>query len=106
MSAPLFYEFPVDPVGFIEVLIEDTDREMAADLGGCGWYLRQQGVEGYEDATCSFGCYDEPSCETCEPTGGWPSSHPDYDYRKAWAERFTNDLLANAVVHVDLGVSR
>lgn len=36
---------------------------MSGELGDCPWYLGT--------GTCSYGCYDEPSCETCEPEGGW-----------------------------------
>lgn len=100
------YEFPIDPKPFILQCVEAADFEMGADLGSCGWYLRQQGVEGYEDSICSFGCQEEPECQTCEPDGGWPSSNPDFDYRAAWVEAFTEDLLANAIVHVDLGMHR
>ena len=36
------------------------------DLSGCDWF---RGV-----GTCSFGCTDEPRCQTQEPENGWPST--------------------------------
>lgn len=39
-----------------------------SDLSGCDWF---RGV-----GTCSFGCRDEPSCQTCEPEDGWPGTRP------------------------------
>lgn len=96
----------IDVAEFLKVLIEDTDRSLEGDLGSCGWYQRQLGVEGYETAICSFGCQTEPECQTCEPPGGWPSQDPDFDYRAAWAEQFIGDLFANALVKIDLGMGR
>lgn len=93
----------IDVADFIESLVEDIDREMSGDLGGCAYYLRYMKVEGFEDGTCSFGCREEPECVTCEPEGGWPSHRPDFDYRKEWAKAFAEYLLANATVTIDLG---
>lgn len=37
---------------------------MRRNLGSCPYY-RHFGL-------CTFGCYSEPECITCEPEGGWP----------------------------------
>lgn len=39
----------------------------APDLSWCAYY--RQGAP----STCSFGCSDEPSCQTGHPSGGWPA---------------------------------
>lgn len=44
------------------------------DLGQCPYLPRFWNEPGHDpNATCAFGCYDEPECVTCEPDGGWPS---------------------------------
>lgn len=60
------------------------------DLGTCPWYRSQLDVNMPLNPTdiekvallgkydlpgiCGFGCQDEPSCQTDEPEGGWPST--------------------------------
>lgn len=36
----------------------------------CPWY-RSRGLKDRERLPCTYGCSDEPICETNEPTGGW-----------------------------------
>lgn len=36
------------------------------DLSTCDYYM------GERTKQCSFGCTDEPECQTCCPRGGWP----------------------------------
>lgn len=44
------------------------------DLGTCPYYARWCNAPGHDpEATCGFGCRDEPECVTCRPWGGWPS---------------------------------
>lgn len=39
----------------------------------CPYYRRYYALPGHDPrGICSFGCYDEPSCITDEPYGGWP----------------------------------
>jgi hypothetical protein len=39
------------------------------DLSDCP-YFNGMGI-------CSYGCHDEPQCQTCRPRGGWPTEqHP------------------------------
>lgn len=46
-------------------LTKETPRGYAdKDLSGCAYY---RGV-----GTCSYGCREEPSCQTDEPIDGWP----------------------------------
>jgi len=40
-------------------------EEQPEDLSGCAYY---QGK-----GTCSYGCWEEPRCQTDEPLEGWPS---------------------------------
>jgi len=52
-----------------ELPVVDTD-----DLGDCPYFARWNSIPGHNPhATCSYGCYDEPECVTCEPHGGWPA---------------------------------
>lgn len=46
-------------------------KALDEDRGSCPYYLKngKEGAHGVN--TCSFGCYDEPSCMTDEPNGGW-----------------------------------
>jgi hypothetical protein len=54
----------------VEIELEDDD------LGMCPYYWRFECLPGYDpEGTCFMGCSDEPSCVTCEPSGGWPSVH-------------------------------
>ena len=47
---------------------------MAEAYAGCP-YLLQNGAEGkYGPNTCIGGCWEEPSCVTMEPEGGWQVS--------------------------------
>jgi hypothetical protein len=50
----------------------DEWRAMAEgveDLSDCPWFLGT--------GTCSYGCHDEPSCQTDRPREGWPTEqHP------------------------------
>lgn len=41
-----------------------------SDLSTCDYFQRQYG--GDPDGICSFGCWEEPECVTCEPSEGWP----------------------------------
>ncbi len=44
---------------------------MRSDLSTCPWYQREfPGAD--PEGICSFGCVDEPECQTCEPQEGWP----------------------------------
>lgn len=50
----------------------DTTDEDFLDLGECPYYARWCSVEGHDpEATCTFGCVDEPECVTCRPSEGW-----------------------------------
>lgn len=66
-------------VRFLLDLIEGEDT----DLSDCPYFRRgQPGAD--PDGTCSYGCYDEPACQTSQPSGGWPlarirSEHPRPD---------------------------
>jgi hypothetical protein len=41
------------------------------DLSDCPYFLR--GRPGADpNGTCSYGCHDEPNCQTCIPRDGWP----------------------------------
>ena len=42
------------------------------DMSSCPYFQRMSGTPGYETGSCGWGCYDEPSCITDEPEGGWP----------------------------------
>lgn len=46
------------------------------DLSDCSYYKRYCGVLGYESATCSYGCREEPACVTDQPRFGWPAERP------------------------------
>ena len=49
-----------------------TNVEWPLDLGTCPY--NQRGKPGADpNGPCSFGCYDEPECQTCRPREGWPS---------------------------------
>ncbi len=49
-----------------------TNVEWPLDLGTCPY--NQRGKPGADpNGTCSFGCYDEPECQTYRPREGWPS---------------------------------
>lgn len=102
----MYYDLPIDPEPFIAELVEQVDQEMQADVGDCPYLDRWAGKPGFEDATCGYGCREEPSCVTDEPADGWPSRRPGFDYRKAWAAEFAALLLANATVNIDLGIGR
>lgn len=59
------------------VILRADDAEWAEepdiDLGTCS-YLLKNGEDGaYGPNTCSFGCSEEPECQTCMPDGGWDS---------------------------------
>lgn len=43
-----------------------------SDLSTCSYYQRSLG--GDPNGICSFGCEDEPQCQTCEPQDGWPTA--------------------------------
>lgn len=51
----------------------ECEVEYEQDMSSCPHY---QGT-----GTCSFGCWEEPSCFTDEPMNGWPS------VRKAYLEK-------------------
>lgn len=56
-----------DVIGELELIHDDLD-----DPGVCPYFRR--GEPGQPpDGTCSFGCVDEPSCQTCDAPPGWPS---------------------------------
>ena len=39
----------------------------------CSYFARWMNEPGHDpDATCSFGCEEEPECVTGAPSGGWP----------------------------------
>lgn len=39
----------------------------------CPYFQRFQGLPGHDpNATCTFGCWQEPRCITDEPMRGWP----------------------------------
>ena len=40
------------------------DDEYEFDYSSCDYFLRCQGVAGYENGTCTFGCWEEPRCIT------------------------------------------
>lgn len=42
-----------------------------ADLSDCPYYQRRF-VGG--NGICNYGCSEEPECQTCEPSGGWPEA--------------------------------
>jgi len=46
-----------------QIMFYTEDDE--TDLSSCP-YFNGTGI-------CSFGCWDEPRCHTCEPANGWPS---------------------------------
>ena len=82
-------------------LVEETNVEMASDLGGCAYLERLAGTEGYEEGICSFGCHEEPECMTCEPEGGWPSRREGYDYDEAWIEALAGWMESNLTELID-----
>lgn len=41
------------------------------DLSSCPYFQTMTKPDA-ERGTCSFGCWDEPRCITCEPENGWP----------------------------------
>ena len=51
-----------------DIVIEWEDEEDEPDLSSCPWFQRT--------GTCSFGCQEEPACETCIPSDGWPVQRP------------------------------
>lgn len=51
--------------------MDTLDDELSPDYGTCGYYLWTKNQDG-PFLTCSFGCFEEPECITCEPDGGWP----------------------------------
>lgn len=56
--------------------MESEGRAWERDLGRCPWFERAHRFPGFDpEGICDRGCYDEPACQTCEPSGGWPS-HP------------------------------
>ncbi len=62
---------------------EPTDTEIEAaedfeiDYGQCPYYARYESLPGHDpEATCAFGCRDEPACVT----GQWG----DYGYASGW----------------------
>ncbi len=51
-----------------ETYLDDGE---AYDLSWCAYFRR--GEPGCDPkGICSFGCVDEPSCQTDHPSGGWP----------------------------------
>ena len=50
---------------------EDDDYH-APDLGTCPYYAHIR--HGAPFGTCTFGCWDEPRCQTDEPEEGWASA--------------------------------
>jgi hypothetical protein len=62
------------------------DEEPEEDLSSCAWYQRVTETPGADpNGTCSFGCREEPACQTSEPDGGWPSQ------RVALIKRLTDE---------------
>lgn len=50
---------------------ETTEYCWYVDLSTCAYFRR--GLPGADPhGTCSFGCRDEPECQTCRPSEGWP----------------------------------
>lgn len=64
------FRWPGGKSGLLSIT-KDTPRTLENDLSGCAYF---RGV-----GTCSFGCYDEPSCQTDEPEFGWPSERYSFD---------------------------
>jgi hypothetical protein len=56
----------------------DVFSQAPFDLSGCAYYKRYIEAPGHDpNGTCSFGCREEPSCVTDEPSGGWPVEPTD-----------------------------
>lgn len=54
-------------------LRETLDEYQTDDLSDCPYFARFTNQPGHDpEATCSYGCVDEPACVTCEPSEGWP----------------------------------
>lgn len=60
--------------------VEDRDIELdEIDLGGCSYYRSSLGrfvfnpIDGVGRGLCSYGCTEEPACQTNEPETGWAS---------------------------------
>lgn len=44
----------------------------------CPYFARYYRKPGFDPhAICIYGCREEPSCVTDEPSGGWPMMTPD-----------------------------
>lgn len=56
---------PVSERGSALDVVAEALWDRQNDLSFCEYYTG--------DGTCSFGCHDEPRCQTCEPSGGWES---------------------------------
>lgn len=57
-------------------------RDGENDLGDCPYFATYAGLPWAEKgAVCSYGCWEEPECVTCEPNGGWPSVHAEINAR-------------------------
>lgn len=54
-----------------QLSLEPDDGE--ENLGDCPYLARWNALPGHDpEATCAYGCSDEPDCVTCQPSGGWP----------------------------------
>ncbi len=40
-------------------------------LGDCPYYTKRGDEGAYGPNTCSYGCSDEPECQTYQPPDGW-----------------------------------
>lgn len=50
-----------------------VDPEFDGDLSDCPWFQRTIGnPDADPHGVCSYGCEDEPRCQTCIPSDGWP----------------------------------
>lgn len=54
-------------------IAEQYDEDGQVNLAGCAYFQRV--------GSCSFGCWEEPSCETDCPREGWPALdlHPMHE---------------------------
>lgn len=50
--------------------LEDPDDD-GPDLGSCPYFAHYYNPEENPMGTCTFGCWEEPECVTCQPEGGW-----------------------------------
>jgi len=79
------------------------------DLGTCAYLARSLKLPGYDpEATCSFGCVDEPACVTSEPDGGWPSRRADGEpsrYRVVFEVSVPKTIPAEEHVSLAVGVT-